>query len=197
MKAFLKRIERIARWSLVGALLLIPPTVIAFQADNVMTDPGVAPIKLALAPEPGMNLDAAEKPNALLVPYRFSADVWPAFLVEYRTVKYVVAVSCGKDRDLPCSPFYVPDYSKTELTIRHVQSMDDTFTSPEGLRIGSLYEDATGDKDLATIVFSGNGECLQLESGWNACFYKDDLIKDPQSGQYRPAPNTRIHRFIK
>ena len=197
MKTLIKRIERIARWSLVGALVLVPLTAVALEADNVMIDPGAAPIKLELAPEPGMNLNAAEKPNALLTPYRFGAAVWPAFLVEYRTVQYVVAVSCGKDRDLPCSPLYVPDYSKIELTIRHVQSVDDTFTSPEGLRVGSLFEDAVDNRDLSAIILSGNGECLQLESGWNACFYKDDLIKDPQTGQYRPASNTHIQRFIK
>lgn len=178
-------------------LLFVPVYAAGFEADNLMIDPGVEPIRLKLAPEPGMKLVAAMEPNTVLAPFKHSGKTWPGYLVEYRYVKYIVAVSCGEDSTLPCSRLYVSDYSQTELTVRYVQSADDTFTTPEGLRVGSLYAEAIRSIPAPSRIFTGSGECVRLASGWNACFQKDELALEPATGQYRPGPNARIYRFIK
>lgn len=185
------------KFILLLCLLLVPAIAIGFEVDNVLIDPAVNPIRLKLAPEPEMELDAAVAPNAVLTPFLLGSEIWPGYLVEYRYVKYVVAVSCGSETTLPCSPLYVADDSNMELTVRYVQSSDDTFKTAEGLRVGSLFSEVTRSIPESSLVFSGNGECARLESGWLACFQKDDLALNPQTGQYRPGPNARIYRFIK
>jgi hypothetical protein len=186
-----------AIFTVIALFFIASQSAMAFRAENLMADPDATPIKLGLAPEPGMKLNTTRMPNAVLAPFRFSRDVWPAFLVEYRYVQYAVAVSCGDDWTVPCRSSYLQDVSESDLTIRYVQSSDDTFTTPEGFRVGSLYKDVIKQSVQSSDVYTGSGECVRLDSGWNACFYKDDLNLDPQTRQYRPGPNAKVNRFIK
>ena len=179
------------------SLVLVPVYAAGFDVDNLIIDTGVKPIRLGLAPEPGMKLATQMKPNAVLTPFSFGNEVWPGYYVKFRYVKYVVAVSCGTDPKLPCSLDFVPEFSDANLMVQYVQTSDANFVTPEGLRVGSLFEETTGGAAEASVVFTGDGECVRLKSGWNACFQGDDLAKDSVSGQYRPRPNTRVYRFIK
>jgi hypothetical protein len=186
-----------SKLALVLALVIIPVTALAFVADNVLLNPGAEPLKLDRDPTPGTPLNLAVEPDLVVSPYRVSDESWPGYLVSYRFLQYEVAISCGTDIDQPCNPLLVGDPASATKTIRYVQTSDNRFTTAEGLRIGDGLLDVLAKLNNQSSTYSGNGECIVLPSGWNACFYSDDLVYNIKDRSYTIKDNARVNRFLK
>jgi hypothetical protein len=183
--------------ALVLTLVIIPVTALAFVADNVLLKPGAEPLELDRDPTPGTPLTAAVEPDLVISPYRVSDESWTGYLVSYRYLQYEVAVSCGTDLDQPCNPLLVRDPASAAKTIRYVQTSDSQFTTAEGLRIGDGLGDVLAKLHNRPPTYSGRGECIALPSGWNACFYSDDLLYSIKDRSYTIKDNARVNRFLR
>jgi hypothetical protein len=179
------------------AAAALPAAFAAISVDNVLVDSGAEPLKLTAEPLPGMQLMPGVAPNIKLTPYERQTVVWPGYLVSHRYVDYELAVSCGTDPQLPCSPATVDDFSTATMTVRFVQTADEHFVTPEGLRVGSNLPDVLRVLDGREPEYSGSGACIRLPSGWQACFYRDDLLRDANLDKRRPKPTAQVIRFLK
>jgi len=175
----------------------VPLLASAYFADNVLIEPRAHALNLDRFPAPGMKITPGIPPNATLTPFRISEESWPGYLSRYRTLRYIVAVSCGPVVDEPCRRGVVGDYTGAELTIAFVQTSDVHFTTEEGLMIGDSIDTVMQKVAVEEPQYTGNGECIRLPSGWNACFYVDDLIYDVAARSYRPKPEAKVFRFLK
>jgi hypothetical protein len=183
--------------ALTLALVIIPMTAFAFVADNVLVKTGAEPLVLDRDPTPGAPLSAAVEPDLVICPYRASGESWTGYLVSYRYLQYQVAVSCGTDLDQPCNPLLVGNPASAAKTIRYVQTSDSQFTTAEGVRIGDGLGDVLAKLNNKPPTYSGRGECIALPSGWNACFYSDDLVYNINDHNYTIKDNARVNRFLK
>ena len=182
---------------LILIMVIIPATALAFVADNVLIEPGAEPLRLEHEPSPGTPLDAAVEPVLVISPYRASNESWPGYLVSYRFLQYEVAVSCGTDTDQPCNPLLAGDPASAAKVIRYLQTSDAGFTTAEGLRIGAGLQDVLARLNNQSPTYSGNGECIVLPSGWNACFYFDDLVYSIENRNYTIKETAKVNRFLK
>lgn len=181
----------------VLVVFIAPWMASAYFADNVLIEPNADAVGLDDFPSPGMTITPGIPPNATLTPFRTSEQAWPGYLTSHRTLRYVLAVSCGPVADEPCRPALVGDFSNAELTVAFVQTSDVHFKTEEGLMIGDTLNTVMQKIPAEKPWYTGNGECIRLPSGWNACFYVDDLVYDPNGGTYRPKPEAKVFRFLK
>lgn len=188
---------KILKTTLCLLLCGLPFLASADSADNILIEPGAHAVALGRVPVPGMKITPGIPPNATLAPFRASSHPWPAYLSTYRTVRFILAISCGSMIDEPCRRPLVRDFSRSELTIAFVQTSDVHFTTEEGLKIGDTLNTVMQKIAAAEPWYTGDGECIRLPSGWNACFYVDDLVYDPNGQTYRPRPEAKIFRFLK
>lgn len=170
---------------------------LAYVADNVLIAPNAQAVNLDRIPSPGMKISPGKPPNATLTPFRTSERSWPGYLTTFRTLRYVLAVSCGPVDDEPCPRVLIDGVSGADLTVAYVQTSDVHFTTAEGLRVGDSLNTVMQKINAVQPHYTGGGECIRLPSGWNACFYIDDLVYDPNGRHYRPKPEAKVFRFLK
>jgi hypothetical protein len=183
----------------IAVLLLcsVPLMAATDFADNVLIEPNATAVNLDRFPTPGAKFSPGTAPNATLTPFRSSEESWPGYFARYRTLRYVLAVSCGPITDEPCRRVRMGNFKATDLTIAYVQTSDVHFTTDEGLMIGDSLNTVMQKIPVKEPWYTGNGECIRLPSGWNACFYIDDLVYDSNRGIYRPKENAKVFRFLK
>lgn|GEM_PF-3168571 len=160
-------------------------------------DTQIPPLALNRLPELNELMIPRRAPNVRLIPYLRKSFAHPAYTARLNNIDYLIAVNCNDPSGFDdCSTTPHNQFKNKHVFARFIQTNDLNFQFIEGLKIGVSFSQVKHlFNDNAKIL--GDGECLQTQSEWAACFDSTDTNINRSTLKMMPTDGAKLRRFLK